>query len=151
MIEVSRSLPVNDGTLPELSLDAMWEGLLEKARNPLPYVKAITECTIVEELEGGLVRDVSLHGQSAREVVTFYPKELVHFVRTSGMPGTIDNKLAVDDNGDLQLTFSFRLVVPGAEAGSDWEREVADAMVDDYLDAVRTTIAAARDRVAAAV
>lgn len=151
MIEVSRTLPVNDGTLPELSLDAMWEGLLEKARNPLPYVKAITACTIVEELESGLVRDVALHGETAREVVTFYPKELVHFVRTSGMPGMIDNKLSVDDDGELQLTFSFRLVVPGAAAGSAEEREVADAMVEDYLDAVRTTIAAARDRVAAAV
>ena len=149
MIEASRTLSVNDGQLPHLSLDDMWEGLLEKARNPIPYVKAISECTIIEELDGGLVRDVALHGEVARELVTFYPKQLVHFVRMRGVPGTIDNELSQSDDGDLLLTFRFRLVVPGADAGSDQEREFADAMVEDYLDAVRTTIAACRDRLLA--
>src|SRR5215472_9609389 len=48
MIEISRSLIVNDGTQPELSVDDVWAGLQEKAANPMPYVKSITSCTVID-------------------------------------------------------------------------------------------------------
>jgi len=105
MIELSRSLIVNDGTQPELSVDDVWAGLQEKAANPMPYVKSITSCTVIDRFEGGLVRDIIHIGQPVREVVTFYPKRLVHFVRTHGSArGTIDNEIGHDENGALTLT-----------------------------------------------
>ena len=151
MIEVSRSLRVNDGTEPELTVEDVWAGLVEKAANPLPYVASITECTVTERFDGGLVRDIIHVGQPVREVVTFYPKRLVHFVRTHGTArGTIDNEIDVDDEGELSLTFTFRIVVDGVEPNSLQEEEFADAMEADYLDAVRTTLAAVRRRLASA-
>ncbi|WP_224404062.1 hypothetical protein [Pseudonocardia sp. ICBG1034] len=39
MIEVSKTLQVNDGSLPTLSGDDVWAGLVEKAANPLSYVR----------------------------------------------------------------------------------------------------------------
>ena len=152
MIEVSRTLKVNDGTAPELSLEQVWEGLLEKARKPMQYVKSITECTVTDRFDGGLVRDIIHVGQPVREVVTFYPMSRVHFVRTHGSArGTIDNELCLDAEGNLELTFSFRIVIDGVEDGSAQEVEFAKGMEADYLDAVRTTLAACRDRVAMAV
>jgi len=152
MIEVTRTLSVNDGTQPDLSQDDVWEGLLDKAANPLPYVKSITECTVVERFDGGLVRDIIHVGQPVREVVTFYPKKRVHFVRTHGTArGTINNEIGVDPSGNLELTFTFRIVVDGIEDGSPEEGEFATRMEADYLDAVRTTLSACRERVRAAV
>jgi len=148
MIELSRSLIVNDGTQPELSVDDVWAGLQEKAANPMPYVKSITSCTVIDRFEGGLVRDIIHIGQPVREVVTFYPKRLVHFVRTHGSArGTIDNEIGHDENGALTLTFTFRIVIDGVEPGSPREDEFATGMEADYLGAVRTTLAAVRERV----
>jgi hypothetical protein len=150
MIEVSRTLKVNDGAGPTLSVEQVWEGLLEKAGNPMKYVKSITECTVTDRFDGGLVREITHVGQPVREVVTFYPMRRVHFVRTHGSArGTIDNELGRDAEGNLELTFTFRIVVDGVEDGSPQEGEFAKGMEADYLDAVQTTLTACRDRVTA--
>lgn len=147
MIEISRTLVVNDGTEPALSVDDVWAGLLEKAGNPMKYVRSITSCSIVDRFEGGLVRDIIHAGQPVREVITFHPKKLVHFQRTHGTArGTIDNELGEHD-GELTLTFTFRIAIDGVEAGSPQENEFAGHMEDDYLDAVRTTLDAVRESV----
>lgn len=148
MIEVSRSLPVNDGAQPELSVDDVWIGLVEKGANPLPYVASITECTVVERFDGGLVREIIHAGQPVREVVTFYPKRRVHFVRTHGAAkGTIDNEIEVGADGQPVLTFTFRITIDAVEPGSAAEQEFATRMEHDYLGAVRTTLKACRERV----
>jgi fructose 1,6-bisphosphatase len=151
MIEVSRTLPVNEGAGPVLTVDDVWEGLVDKAQNPLPYVASISECTVTERFDGGLVRDVLHVGQPVREVVTFYPKQRVHFVRTHGTArGTIDNEIGLSDAGQPELTFTFRIVVDGVGPGSPAEKEFAERMEADYLDAVHTTLKAVRDRVTVA-
>ena len=147
MIEVSRTLSVNDGTEPPVGLDDVGVRLLDKAANPMAYVSSMSECTVIERFDGGLVRDIVHAGQPVREVVTFYPKQRVHFVRTRGTAkGTIDNELGLDQAGELTLTFSFRIAVDGVEAGSEQEKEFAAHMEADYLDAVRTTLKTVRDR-----
>lgn len=86
-----------------------------------------------------------------RELVTFYPKQRVHFVRTHGTArGTIDNEIGLGDTGRPELTFTFRIVVDGVEPGGPVEKVFAERMEADYLDAVRTTLKAVRDRVAVA-
>jgi hypothetical protein len=150
MIELSRSLLVNDGDAPVLGVDDVWAGLVDKAENPLPYVASITECTVMDTFDGGLIRDIIHVGQPVREVVTFYPKQRVHFVRTHGAArGTIDNEIGLDDSGEPVLTFTFRIAVDGIETGSAAEQEFAAQMEEDYLDAVRTTLRAVRRRVTA--
>lgn len=147
MIDVSKTLVVNDGTTPDLTVDDVWAGLMEKAGNPMGYVRSIAACTIVDRFEGGLVRDIIHVGQPVREVITFHPKKLVHFLRTHGKArGTIDNEIGEQD-GELTLTFHFRIAIDGVEDGSPEENEFAGHMQDDYLDAVRTTLAAVRERV----
>ena len=148
MIAISRSLLVNDSTQPDLSVDDVWAGLMEKAANLMPYVRSITSCTVINRFNGGLVRDIVHVGQPVRGVVTFYTKRLVHFVRTLGSArGTIDNEIGHDDNGALTLTFTFRMVIDGVEPGSPQEKEFSRGMEADYLDAVQTTLGAVRERV----
>ena len=148
MIELSRSLSVDDGTGPRLTVDDVWDGLVEKAANPLPYVDSITACTVRERFDDGLVRDVVVLGRPVREVVTFYPKQRVHYVRTHGLArGTVDNEITLDDAGQPTLSFTFRIVVDGVAAGSAEEEQLAAGMQQDYLAAVGTTLAAVRRRV----
>jgi NAD(P)-dependent dehydrogenase (short-subunit alcohol dehydrogenase family) len=83
-------------------------------------------------------------------VITFYPKKLVHFVRTHGAArGTIDNEIGIGDDGSQVLTFRFRICLDGVKDGSTEEIEFGEKMTEEYLDAVRTTLAAVRARVAA--
>jgi hypothetical protein len=150
VIEIERTLRVNDGTGPDLTVDEMWDGLLDKAANPMIYVPEITACEVIDEFDGGLVREIVNFGKPVREVVTFYPKRLVHFVRTHGeVLGTIDNDLQVQEDGDMVLTFRFRLAVAGCESGGAEERALAEKMTEGYLNAVRTTIRMARERATA--
>jgi hypothetical protein len=150
MIEMSRTIPLDDGVEPRLTVDDVWWGLVEKAENPLPYIPAITAATIVERFEGGLVRDIEHHG-TVREVVTFYPKERVLFVRTHGsVRGTIDNEIVTGEGGETALRFTFRLVPDGIEPGTPAAAAFIENVGAEYLDAVRTTLAAVRARVVAA-
>ncbi|AII10773.1 SRPBCC family protein [Rhodococcus opacus] len=150
MIDVTKTLAVNTPDAIELTVDDLWDGLVMKAENPLPFVRSITECTVAERFDGGLVRDVVHAGDQVREVVTFYPKKRVHFVRTRGKAkGTIDNEITFAKDGNLLLTFTFRIQIDGVEAGSEAEAEFAKHMEADYLDAVETTLEAVRARVSA--
>jgi hypothetical protein len=66
------------------------------------------------------------------------------FTRIAGpVLGTIANEIEGPQD-DLRLRFSFALVVAGVEGGSPQEREYADSMTGDYLNAVAATLSAMR-------
>ncbi|QQZ14617.1 MULTISPECIES: SRPBCC family protein [Rhodococcus] len=147
MIEVSKTLAVNTPDTVDITVDELWDGLVMKAENPLPFVPAITACTVTDRFDGGLVREIVLGGETVREVVTLYPQRRVHFVRTHGSAkGTIDNEIEFAEDGNLQLTFTFRIMLDGVESGSAAETEFAERMEADYLAAVATTLDAVRSR-----
>ncbi|AII11018.1 AtaL-like protein [Rhodococcus opacus] len=93
MIEASKTLAVNAPDAIELTVDDLWDGLVMKAENPLPFVRSITECTVAERFDGGLVRDVVHVGK--------------RFVRThgegTGMIVTIDG---VEAGSDAEAAFA---------------------------------------------
>jgi hypothetical protein len=93
-------------------------------------------------------RSISFRGQDFVERITLEEPHRVVFTRLSGpVLGTIANEIEGQGPGDgseLSLRFSFALVVQGVEGGSAAEREYADAMTDDYLKAVASTLDAVR-------
>ncbi|WP_321967809.1 SRPBCC family protein [Burkholderia cepacia] len=144
MISVSRTLEVNpsDGAAQvQLSREQVWQGLVSKAENAVPYVKAITQCEIIEQQPERLIREIVLHGETLRELILFYQGDRVEFVRLSGRAkGLIKNVIEEGASGNLFLRFTFDLVIEGVEAGSAEESEFSDGMEAAYLDAVRTTL-----------
>ena len=149
MIFVSHSLPVNEPGQPHLDRAAVWDGLVLKANNALPFVAAMTSCEVVERLSPAVFdRDIEFRGQRFRERITLEEPHRVVFTRIAGpVLGTIANEIEGPDD-DLRLRFSFALVVEGLEGGSPGEKEYADGMTADYLKAVASTLTAMR-RVAA--
>src|ERR1700722_11758971 len=149
MIFVSHALPVNVPGEPRLTPASVWDGLVLKANNALPFVPAMTYCEVTDRISDTVFdRDIDFRGQRFTERITMEEPHRVTFTRIAGpVLGTIANEIeGPDDN--LRLRFSFALVVAGVDGGSQAEQEYADSMTGDYLKAVAATLAAMR-RIAA--
>ena len=149
MIYVSHALPVNEPDQPHVTRDDLWAGLVANAGDALPFMAAMSRCEVLERHgENVFDRAISFRGQDFVERITLEEPHRVVFTRLSGpVLGTIANEIegeASGDGGELALRFSFALVVQGVEGGSAAEREYADAMTDDYLKAVASTLDAVR-------
>jgi hypothetical protein len=149
MIFVSRAIPINEPGAARLNRAAVWEGLVRKANNALPFVPVMSECTVVARYsETCFDRDIRIGGDEFRERVTLEQPHRVVFTRLSGpVLGTIANEIEGQDE-DLQLRFSFALVLSGVPGNSADERTYAQTMTGDYLQAVTATRDAMR-RIAA--
>ena len=152
MIFVSHALPVNVPDEPRLSPANVWDGLVLKANNALPFVPAMTYCEVTHRHSDTVFdRDIDFRGQRFTERITLEPPYRVTFTRIAGpVLGTIANE--VESTGDgLALRFSFALVVHGVAGGSAEEQAYADSMTADYLQAVAATLNAMRRLAEAAV
>jgi hypothetical protein len=151
MIFVSHALPVNVPGEPHLDRAHVWDGLVLKAENALPFVPAMTYCEVTQR-HGDTVfdRDIDFRGQRFTERITLEAPHRVTFTRIAGpVLGTIANEIQ-GAGDDLQLRFSFALVVADVEGGSAEEKAYAESMTGDYLKAVEATLNAMR-RLAEAV
>lgn len=150
MISVSKKLEVNPASETiKLTRDQVWTGLVRKAENAVPYVKAITSCKVVQRDVDRLIREVVLHGETLQELILFFKNDRVEFVRLSGhAKGLIKNIMEEDANGNIFLRFTFDIVLEGVAPGSAHEQEFAAGMEAAYLDAVRTTLLRMREEAA---
>jgi Domain of unknown function (DUF1857) len=145
MIYVTNAIPVNVEGEPELTRTDVWNGLVMKADNALPFVPAMTYCEVLERRgENEFDREIEFRGQRFVERITLEPEQRVTFTRIAGdVLGTIANEIEERD-GELSLRFSFALVLKGVEPGSAQEAEYAEGMKGDYLKAVEATLGAIR-------
>ncbi len=145
MIFVTHQLPVNVPGEPHLDRAAVWDGLVLKANNALPFVPSMTYCEVIQR-HGDTIfdRDIDFRGERFTERITLEQPHRVTFTRIAGpVLGTIANEIEGPED-DLKLRFSFALVVQGVEGGSAAEQEYADSMTGDYLKAVAATLNAMR-------
>lgn len=144
MIHVSHS-PVNEPGQVRVSRAALWDGLVAKAGNALPFVAAMTHCEVVARHGDDVFdREIEFRGQAFTERITLEAPHRVVFTRLAGpVLGTIANEIEGSDD-DLHLRFSFALVVAGVPGGSPEERAYAEGMTADYLKAVDSTLDAVR-------
>ena len=149
MFTLSHTIPVND-TQPRLNRAHIWEGLVLKAENPVPFLEAMSACDVIERGDDWLLRNFTLRGEDMQERVTFEPQERVTFVRTrSSAMGTIMNEIVELDDGEIGLRFTFTFDIDGLEDGSPEEVEFADRMSKSYFQGVGSTLAEIRRRVEA--
>jgi Domain of unknown function (DUF1857) len=145
MIFVSHALPVNVPDEPRLGQQQVWDGLVLKANNALPFVPAMTHCEVTQRHSDTVFdREIDFRGQRMTERITLEPPYRVTFTRIAGpVLGTIANEIE-SEGEDLVLRFSFALVVRGVVGGSAEEKQYADSMTGDYLQAVMATLTAMR-------
>ena len=145
MIFVTHELPVNVPGEPHLNRSAVWDGLVLKANNALPFVPSMTFCEVTARHDDAVFdRDIEFRGQRFTERITLEEPHRVVFTRIAGpVLGTIANEIEGAED-DLRLRFSFALVVTGVSGGSPAEQEYAESMTSDYLQAVAATLNAMR-------
>ena len=145
MIFVTHQLPVNVPGQPHLTRQDVWDGLVLKANNALPFVPSMTYCEVTERHSDTVFdRDIDFRGERFTERITMEEPHRVTFTRIAGpVLGTIANEIEGPED-DLKLRFSFALVVAGVEGGSAAEQEYAGSMTGDYLKAVAATLNAMR-------
>ncbi|KDQ60479.1 hypothetical protein JAAARDRAFT_32892 [Jaapia argillacea MUCL 33604] len=109
---------------PNISQSQLWEGLKIKARNPIGFIGAFKESTVISEHENGLVRRaVTTTGTVTTEDITFVEPTWVHFKsREDGKE--VFNIISTDEQGRLLLTYSFNRTEPGVQPGSEEEKEL---------------------------
>ena len=119
MIFVTHDLPVNVPGEPVLGRSDVWDGLVLKANNAVPFVPSMTFCEVTSRLsETVFDRDIEFRGEHFTERITMEEPHRVTFTRIAGpVLGTIANEIEGPDD-DLRLRFSFALVVAGVEGGS---------------------------------
>ena len=145
MIFVTHALPVNVPGEPHLTPAMVWDGLILKANNALPFVPSMTYCEVTQRhSEVDFDRDIDFRGERFTERITLERPHRVTFTRIAGpVLGTIANEIE-GAGDDLALRFSFALVVMGVTGGSSAERDYAESMTGDYLKAVEATLGAMR-------
>lgn len=145
MIFVTHALPVNVPGEPRLTPAMVWDGLVLKANNALPFVPSMTYCEVTRRHSDTVFdRDIEFRGQRFTERITLEAPHRVTFTRIAGpVLGTIANEIE-GAGDDLALRFSFALVVMGVAGGSAAERDYAGSMTGDYLKAVAATLGAMR-------
>jgi hypothetical protein len=119
MIFVTHQLPVNVPGRAEAGPAAVWDGLVLKANNALPFVPSMTFCEVTQRYGDNVFdRDIDFRGDRMTERITLEAPHRVIFTRIAGpVLGTIANEIEGTDD-DLKLRFSFALVVTGVEGGS---------------------------------
>ncbi|WP_433034719.1 SRPBCC family protein [Actinomycetospora sp. CA-053990] len=146
MIFVTHALPVNTPGEPLITREALWDGLVRKAENALPFVPSMTDCTVTARHSDTVFdRDIVFKGQAFSERITLERPHRVVFTRIAGpVLGTIANEIEGDGPDHLTLRFSFALTVSGEPGGSAGEKAHADQMTDSYRAAVAATLGAVR-------
>ncbi|MEU2589226.1 SRPBCC family protein [Streptomyces avermitilis] len=153
MIRIEVTQPVNDSTQPDqhrLDRDGLWAGLLSKAENAVPFVAGMTECTVLERTDEGLVREVVVRGERIREDVVFQQGQRVSFHREDDRATwVIHNEIGEDESGALTLTFASEILFHGQGAEVEQDSEAVAGMRASTLQTVRNTLDVIRRSAAA--
>ena len=141
-IKVQKTLPINpdkNGTVPSLTRDQVWEGLLLKVYDAQPFVPLMTRCEVTEELENGIVREIVFDSMPLKERIILYPKEKIEFIRVGfgEEMGTIWNVI-LEERGELFMQFAFELEI--ANLTHQELNEYKEKRATGYLHAVQATI-----------
>ena len=99
MIFVTHELPVNAPGQPVLDCPAVWDGLVLKANNALPFVPSMTFCEVVARYGDTVFdRDIDFRGERFTERITLEAPHRVVFTRIAGpVLGTIANEIEGSD------------------------------------------------------
>jgi hypothetical protein len=103
-------------TLPvRLSRAQLWDGLVHKAADPVPYVPAITGCTVLERYPDGLLREIVVRdSERQRERVYFENGRRVVFDQvTDPFLRTIVNEIGENGPDGVSLTLTVTLTPEG--------------------------------------
>lgn len=102
--------PPGSATLPPLTREQLWRGLVERAENPLSFVLGLDSCSVIERLPDGLIRELCFGDLRVRDHVTYDVFRRVRY-DTQPTPDTPAASLIMSiddtDGGGLRVRFEY--------------------------------------------
>lgn len=148
MFTLTQTIKVND-IEPHLTRSQIWQGLVLKASNPVPFLETISTCGVIDRGENRILHDFNLRKEETQKLVSFQPERRITFERTKGnVMGTILNETTELENGELGLRYPFSLGHSTLENGGAEETKFAKHMSESCVRGVHSTLVEIRRRVA---
>ncbi len=107
-------IQINDPDNPlivPLTRDQLWQGLLYRAEDPLPFLPGLESCTILERQAGELLRELDFGPAVIRDRVTLAEAHWVRFdiePSASHPGGSLTITIEEPQSGFLFLRFAYR-------------------------------------------
>jgi hypothetical protein len=144
MITISHTLGFGD---PDsvMGWHELWLGLLRKAEDPVPFIPAITKCTVLERYPRGLLREIVVRDRGPlREQADFEPEKRIVFHQLDDPDlSTIANEIRLDESGGLILNLAVTLSPHGVERATQ-EPGFLKGLDDYFLSTLHAIVSTLR-------
>jgi len=159
-IHAAATLPINPcGTSPVLTVEQVWEGLVEKSRKPQDgFVSVIKTCEVIEEKGEHMVRMVTFApgagpnsntkpDEAVREEIVHFKPYKAEFVMPVTGSKTVNIVSQGETENELYLTFTFEWACPDEgkmDAMSVKVRKTGVKAVKATIDRIRELVVEGR-------
>ena len=138
-------IAINDPENPlvePLNREQLWQGLVHRIENPLPFLPGLESCTILERQSEGLLRELDFGPAVIRDRVTLAER---HWVRFEIQPsqahpgGSLTINIEEPEPGFLFLRFAYRTTLANDPNSEDraYIEYVKSAYHQSDIDCVR--------------
>ncbi|WP_148716282.1 SRPBCC family protein [Chitinolyticbacter meiyuanensis] len=135
---------LNDTVAVPMTLEALWQGLLHRARQPQDFLEHIEGVTVHNEGDGYFEREVDFGTLRVVDHVTLIPRKRIHFAtQASEHHGASSLTVTIEEpeSGSLFVRFAYDTALP-EQAMSDREdgyyaEYVKSAYREADIDAIR--------------
>ena len=138
-------IQINDPENPlvePLNRDQLWQGLMHRVENPLPFLPGLESCTILERQADELLRELDFGPAMIRDRVTFAELSWVRFeIQPSAAHpgGSLTITIEEPEPGFLFLRFAYRTTLAADPNSEDraYIEYVKSAYHQSDIDCVR--------------
>jgi hypothetical protein len=133
--------PANPLVVP-LNREQLWQGLMERVENPLPFLPGLESCTVVERTSQGLLRELNFGPATIHDRVTMAEAHWVRFdivASATHAGGALTITIEEPQPGFLFLRFAYRTTLASTPDSEDraYVEYVKSAYHQSDLDCVR--------------
>lgn len=147
---------INDPGNPlieSLTREQLWQGLMHRVEDPLPFLPGLESCTILERRETGIRRELNFGAARIQDQVTYEEDLWVRFdipAAESHAGGSLTITIEEPAAGHLFLRFAYQTTLAEAKFSEDagYVEYVKSAYHESDVDTVRIirTLATGRRR-----
>ncbi|MBN3816331.1 DUF1857 family protein [Paraburkholderia sp. Se-20369] len=133
----------DDSTVPTLTREQLWEGLVLRAEQPQLFVIGLDSCVVHERTDTTLERELHYGHATVRDRVTFTPNRQVRYdihAADGEIGGTLTMTIEERDDQQLFLRFEYRTTLAVSNDTED-ARQTHEIVKEAYrtsdIDTVR--------------
>ncbi len=131
--------PGNPLVVP-LTREQIWNGLLQRVENPLPFLPGLESCAILERTSEGLLRELDFGPATIRDHVTMVEAQWVRFdivPSPTSAGGSLTINIEEPQPGFLFLRFAYRTALASDPEERAYVEYIKSAYHQSDVDCVR--------------